>query len=164
MQVDELAAELAQRGRERFEARYGRWFLVLSDAGLAEDVSMFVNTATRDTDELLAGGREVLDVRPLVPRVRSKAKSPSAPSVTVGRDPDSDVVLRHARVSSQHAELSQAGGLLLLTDLGSKNGTRLNRVKLAPRTPTAIDVGDSVSFGPVAATLWGIADLYAAIG
>jgi hypothetical protein len=156
--VDELAAELAQLGRERFETRYGRHFLVLSDARLADDVSLFVNTASRDNDDLLSGaGRQKLDVRPLV------ARRKNAPSVILGRASDCDVVLKHPRISSRHAQLSRGGGLWLLTDLGSKNGTRLNGSRVSPRTPMPVDVGDSLAFGPVTATLWGIDDLYAAM-
>jgi pSer/pThr/pTyr-binding forkhead associated (FHA) protein len=160
VQVEELAAELAQLGRERFESRYGRHYLVLSNAELADDISMFVNTASREIQDLLDGRQKRgLDVRPLV--VRGKAKKVAA--VSLGRDSHCDVVLRHPRVSSRHAEVSHGGGLLLVTDLGSKNGTRLNGTKLRARTPTAVDVGDSLAFGPVTATLWGIDDLLAAM-
>jgi len=158
VRVEELAAELAQLGRDRFEARHGRHFLVFSDSRLADDVSQFVNTASRDLDELLGSSGGDLDVRPLMSRGRK-----SAAPVTLGRDPHSDVVLPHGRVSSHHAELSRGGGLLLVTDLGSKNGTRVNGTRIAARTPTAVDVGDSLAFGPVTATLWGIDDLLAAM-
>jgi FHA domain len=157
--VDELAAELSQLGRDRFEQKYGRHFLVLSDPRLAEDVSMFVNTASRDAEELLDGRRSILDVRPLVPK-KIQAQSQA---VKLGRDKSCDVVIGHPRISSQHAELSFGGGLLLITDLGSKNGTRLNGVKVPARTPTAVDVGDNLAFGGVTATVWGIDDLYAAM-
>ena len=145
MRVEELAAEFAQLGRDRFETRYGRHFLVFSDSRFADDVSLFVNTASRDLDELLSSGGSELDVCPLMPRAKNNA-------VKLGRDPRSDVMLRHARVSSHHAEVASGGGLLLVTDLGSKNGTRVNGTRIAPRTPTAVDVGDSLAFGPVTAT------------
>src|SRR4051794_29706057 len=119
-----MAVELAQLGRDGFEARYGRHFLVFSDSSLADDVALFVNTESRDLDELLGGGRPELDVRPLV----SKGEA-----VKLGRDAACDVVLRHGRVSSQHAEVTRAGGLVLVTDLGSKNGTRVNGARIAPR-------------------------------
>jgi pSer/pThr/pTyr-binding forkhead associated (FHA) protein len=156
VRVEELAAELAERGRERFETRYGRHFLVLSDARLAEDVSQFVNTSTREIEEILNEPQK-LDVRPLV-----RGRGKSGP-VQIGRDTGCDVVLRHGRVSAHHAEISFGGGLIMVTDLGSKNGTRVNGARIAPRTPTAVDVGDSLALGPVTATLWGIADLLAAM-
>jgi hypothetical protein len=162
VQVEELAAELAQLGRERFEARYGRHYLVLSDARLARDISAFVNTASRDVQELLDGNdaRLGLEVLPLVPRKKKAASD----NILLGRDAECDLVLRHARVSARHAEISRGGGLLLVTDLGSKNGTRLNGTKLPARTPTAVDVGDNLAFGPITATVWGIDDLLAAMG
>jgi hypothetical protein len=157
VRVEDLAAELAQLGRDRFEARHGRHFLVLSDSRNADDLSLFVNTESRDFEELLGGSADTLDVRPLQPKSKAAA-------VSIGRDPKCDVVLRHGRVSSQHAEVSRGGGLVLVTDLGSKNGTRINGAKIPARTPTAVDVGDSLAFGPVTATLWGLDDLLAAMG
>src|SRR4051812_38387556 len=114
-------------GRERFETRYGRHYLVLSDPRLARGLSAFVNTASRDIQELLDGndGRLGLEVLPLVPRKKK------GDTVTLGRASECDLVLSHARVSGRHVEISRGGGLLLVTDLGSKNGTRLNGTKLA---------------------------------
>jgi hypothetical protein len=157
VRVEELSLELSQLGRDRFQARYGRHFLVFSDARLVEDVSAFVNTASRDLEDMLSGGATKLDVRPLLPRKKGAA-------MQVGRDAKCDVVVHHARVSSHHAEISDGGGLLLVTDLGSKNGTRVNGARIAASKPTAIDVGDSLAFGPVTATIWGIDDLVAAMG
>ena len=47
--------------------------------------------------------------------------------VSVGRDPRSDVPLQDEAVSVRHALLSFHHGQWWLQDLGSKNGTRLNR-------------------------------------
>jgi pSer/pThr/pTyr-binding forkhead associated (FHA) protein len=159
VQVDELAAEFGSLGRLGFVAKYGRHFLVFTDASLADDVSSFVNTASRDVSELLSGKKhEKLDVRPL------KSKQKGAEQVTLGRSRSCDIMLRHTRVSSLHAHFSEGGGLLFITDEGSKNGTRVNKVKAEPRRPLPVDVGDTIAFGPVTATLWGIEDLIAAIG
>ncbi len=159
MQVDELAAAFGSLGRLGFEAKYGRHFLVFTDASLADDVSSFVNTESRDVSELLSGRKqERLDVRPL------KSKQKGAESVTLGRSRTCDIMLRHTRVSSVHARFSEGGGLLFVIDEGSKNGTRVNKLKAEPKKPLPVDVGDTLAFGPVTATLWGIEDLIAAIG
>ena len=44
-------------------------------------------------------------------------------SVTIGRAPTNVLVLRDEKVSSHHARLDMAPGGVILTDLGSKNGT-----------------------------------------
>lgn len=42
---------------------------------------------------------------------------------TIGRDPGSDVFLDDVTVSRRHAEIHRTGGMFLLRDVGSLNGT-----------------------------------------
>jgi hypothetical protein len=149
--VEELAYELEALGRDAFRAQHGQHFLVFASRGLIDDAAEFVNTASRSGSDILAGrGREV-DVHPI-----AKAR------VTVGRGEDSDVRIKHPRVSSLHAVFTLGGGLLFLTDAHSRNGTQVNGAPLAPDAPAPVDVGDLVQFGPVQATVWGLDDLFAA--
>jgi pSer/pThr/pTyr-binding forkhead associated (FHA) protein len=55
----------------------------------------------------------------------------------VGRKEDSDLRLDHKSVSKQHCVLVKTDGLLLVRDLGSTNGTRVNgqRVRRAALLP-----------------------------
>src|ERR1700733_10501436 len=55
----------------------------------------------------------------------------------VGRQEDCDVRLDHKSVSKMHCVLVKTDGLLLLRDLGSTNGTRVNgtRVRRAALLP-----------------------------
>jgi len=68
--------------------------------------------------------------------------------VTIGRHPTNDLVLRDARVSSVHAELSpQRAGRALLRDAGSTNGTwlgaqRVIEVEIVPGA--VVRVGDTL--------------------
>jgi pSer/pThr/pTyr-binding forkhead associated (FHA) protein len=57
--------------------------------------------------------------------------------VLVGRDEDCDVRLEHKSVSKLHCVVVKTDGLLLLRDLGSTNGTRVNgqRVRRAALLP-----------------------------
>src|SRR5688572_31954714 len=54
-----------------------------------------------------------------------------------GRDEDCDVRLEHKSVSKMHCVIVKTDGLLLLRDLGSTNGTRVNgtRVRRAALLP-----------------------------
>lgn len=51
--------------------------------------------------------------------------------VVIGRSPDCDVVLNNTSVSRQHAELLCDKGSWTLRDLGSRNGTGVNGVRVA---------------------------------
>jgi pSer/pThr/pTyr-binding forkhead associated (FHA) protein len=55
----------------------------------------------------------------------------------VGRKEDCDIQLDHKSVSKQHCVIVKTDGLLLLRDLGSTNGTRVNgqRVRRAALLP-----------------------------
>src|SRR5271166_4379252 len=55
----------------------------------------------------------------------------------VGRKEDCDLRLDHKSVSKQHCVIVKTDGLLLLRDLGSTNGTRVNgqRVRRAALLP-----------------------------
>src|ERR1700726_4224249 len=55
----------------------------------------------------------------------------------VGRKEDVDVRLDHKSVSKMHAVIVKTDGLLLLRDLGSTNGTRVNgqRIRRAALLP-----------------------------
>src|SRR5262245_52138646 len=57
--------------------------------------------------------------------------------VLVGRKEDCDLRLDHKSISKLHCDLAKTDGLLLLRDLGSTNGTRVNgqRVRRAALLP-----------------------------
>ena len=63
-------------------------------------------------------------------------------AMTLGRGPDSDLVLTNPRVSRRHAQLTWDGQRFLLQDLGSKNGTRINGAAIA--APSPLSDGDSL--------------------
>jgi FHA domain/Domain of unknown function (DUF1707) len=65
--------------------------------------------------------------------------------VTLGRSRDCDCVLAEPSVSRRHAELRREGEHWRLRDLGSRNGTRVNGVRLLDEAEVC--PGDRVSFG-----------------
>jgi Protein of unknown function (DUF3662)/FHA domain len=64
--------------------------------------------------------------------------------VTVGRMPDSTIVLADPNVSRHHAEVRPQGDGYVVVDLGSTNGTRVNGVKVSQQE---LRDGDEVIFG-----------------
>ena len=65
--------------------------------------------------------------------------------VTLGRSRECDCVLAEPSVSRRHAELRRDGARWLLSDLGSRNGTRVNGVRLLDEAE--VSPGDRVSLG-----------------
>ena len=60
--------------------------------------------------------------------------------VTLGRAPDSTIVLDDDYVSSRHARFFPRDGQWLVEDLGSTNGTYLDRTKVTAAMPVKIGV------------------------
>ncbi|MEE2903784.1 MAG: FHA domain-containing protein [Myxococcota bacterium] len=81
--------------------------------------------------------------------------------ITVGRAPFAYIQLRDSSVSGRHAEISvQSPKVILIRDLLSKNGTRLNH-KLLPRLhATPLNCGDLVSFGRLSLQFYRPESLY----
>ena len=65
--------------------------------------------------------------------------------VTIGRAPDSTLVLTDDYASTHHARLIPHNGQWILEDLGSTNGTYLNHEKVSG--PTPVGVGATVRIG-----------------
>ena len=65
--------------------------------------------------------------------------------LSLGRDPQNDVVLNSPAVSRFHAELVAVNGHVELRDLGSTNGTRVNGHLMASAT---LSVGSEIGIGP----------------
>jgi pSer/pThr/pTyr-binding forkhead associated (FHA) protein len=64
--------------------------------------------------------------------------------LSIGRSPDSDVVLPDAEVSRHHAEVRRQDGAFVLVDLGSMNGTRVNGAGVRERQ---LQDGDEITIG-----------------
>jgi hypothetical protein len=65
--------------------------------------------------------------------------------LTIGRDPNNDIVINDPQVSRQHARIRRQGGLTVIEDMGSTNGTFVNGMRLA--NPHTLANGDSISLG-----------------
>ena len=65
--------------------------------------------------------------------------------ILIGRSPDLDLVLAEDKVSRKHAKIGYDGYDLQIIDLGSTNGTYLNRQKVS--SATNLRAGDHVQIG-----------------
>jgi phage tail-like protein len=72
----------------------------------------------------------------------------NVPVVTIGRTPGNVLPLPHEAVSRNHAELQLGPEGAILTDLASKNGTFVGRVRLAPHQPVRLAPGSVIRIGP----------------
>ena len=72
-----------------------------------------------------------------------------AGKTTIGRHPDSDIFLDDVTVSRRHAEIRNHEGTFTVTDVGSLNGTYLNR-DASPllQESRILNDGDRLHFGP----------------
>ena len=66
-------------------------------------------------------------------------------ALTVGRVPSCDLVLEGRSVSREHCRLAVVNGQLVVTDLGSTNGTFVDGQRIA--TPTALQHGAALQVG-----------------
>lgn len=105
-------------------------------------------------DRQVDGATRVFEV-PVVsaPDVLIEVREPNRPPrrvpasgapIRIGRAPDCELVLRDSRVSRRHARLTARNGVLVLTDLGSTNGTRVNGHRV---TEVVLGAGDRITIG-----------------
>lgn len=65
-------------------------------------------------------------------------------TIDIGRGPDNDLVLTDFSISRRHCRIEQDGEILMLIDLGSRNGTLVNGRKVISRQ---IKPGDEIMLG-----------------
>lgn len=64
--------------------------------------------------------------------------------ISIGRSPESNIVLADPNVSRNHAEIRPQGDGFMLVDLGSTNGTKVNNVRVSQHV---LADGDEIRFG-----------------
>ena len=70
---------------------------------------------------------------------------PQGDRTTIGRSPDCDIFLDDVTVSRKHAVLTERDGGFFIEDLGSLNGTFVNRKRIDAETQ--LDNGDELQIG-----------------
>lgn len=85
---------------------------------------------------------------------RGQVLSELQPPITIGREEDNAIQLNDERVSRFHAKIQENAGRIILTDLESTNGTRVNG---HPVKMHVLQLGDQVAIGR-SLLLYGSAD------
>ena len=67
--------------------------------------------------------------------------------ITIGRYPENDIVITDAIVSRKHCFITSEGEVVILTDLGSTNGTYVNGKKINQKSILAD--GDTITIGTI---------------
>jgi FHA domain-containing protein len=167
---DQMAAELAS-GALTFARSHGYALRDRPRVTLQPDprlrsgeveVDALMSPAPEATDGAVAvdAGTRVFEV-PVVraPDVTIEVREPNQPlrhvrangaPIHIGRGPECELVLRDSRVSRRHARLSARDGVLVLTDLGSTNGTRVNGHRV---TEVVLGAGDRILVGETVLTI-----------
>jgi hypothetical protein len=144
--ADELASELAS-GALSFAREHGYALrerprvTLLPDPELRPgevEVETFVSPAAESValESAADAGTRVFEV-PVVrtPQAVIQVQEPGRPArrvpltgapLRIGRAPECELTVRDSRASRRHARLVARNGVLVLTDLGSTNGTRVN--------------------------------------
>jgi predicted component of type VI protein secretion system len=78
-------------------------------------------------------------------------------SLTLGRDPGNEIAIGDPQVSRQHARITRQGGLTVIEDAGSTNGTFVNGLRLAG--PHTLTDGDVISLGDAVTLSYHSADI-----
>jgi pSer/pThr/pTyr-binding forkhead associated (FHA) protein len=88
---------------------------------------------------------------------------PSKDEIVIGREdpvsevfPDIDLTDlggMESGVSRKHAVVHRAGASFTIEDMGSTNGTYVNKKRIQPHAPQAIKPGDEVRFGKLSLTV-----------
>jgi FHA domain-containing protein len=90
----------------------------------------------------------VIEVRE--PNRPARSVPASGAPIRIGRGPECELVLRDSRVSRRHARLAARDGVLVLTDLGSTNGTRVNGHRISE---VVLGAGDRILVGETVLTI-----------
>jgi hypothetical protein len=82
----------------------------------------------------------------LAPGGQRRMIAPTGDAIFIGRDGACDLCIPVSTVSRRHCRIESRGGVVILCDIGSKNGTYHNG---QPIREVALRDGDSIAVGPV---------------
>jgi hypothetical protein len=138
--VDALSRELADAAREHARAE-GYSFVGPVDVQIYEGTRLRAGRFTI-TAEVVEGPDEGVYAELVLPD--GNRVPVGADPLVIGRLPECAVVLGDPNVSRRHAEVRRAGDDVVVTDLGSTNGTKVNGVSVREQHLAS---GDEITVG-----------------
>jgi hypothetical protein len=116
------------------------------------EVEAAIREATPSPASVESGTRVFEIPVPQVPQATLEVREPGRLSrqvrvqgpMRIGRAPECELAIRDSRASRQHARLHARDGVLVLTDLGSTNGTRVNGQRVRE---VVLGAGDRILIG-----------------
>ena len=163
----DLALELRDNTRAAFLARYPAPFLLQAinpeEASGVRGFKTEAATAPMSAVRLISEGFELRrDLRETVAHIVEKRReSPWQDRIIVGRARNGDIVIEHSSVSKVHAHITtREDGTLMVRDVGSRNGTRVNGVVVGAETPLPLRKGAILGIGDIELELVDAGDLY----
>jgi hypothetical protein len=124
-------------------------FFFFLRAGRREPAPAMVSRAypppAQTREETLAGAGAVASLTIQKGPGAGQSFTLSKPETVIGRYAGNDMVVQHNEVSRRHASITREGGGFVLRDLGSRNGTFVNRRRLSG--PQALRDGDLIMLG-----------------
>lgn len=82
--------------------------------------------------------------RPAQGNVQTLQFTDSLQIITIGRSSDNNLRLNYPQVSTNHAVIRRQGGVAMLEDLGSTNGTFIRGYRVMPHAPVQIEPGEII--------------------
>jgi pSer/pThr/pTyr-binding forkhead associated (FHA) protein len=144
--IEQYANEYGRLGLLEFRREYGRPVLIgLGIVGELKDKSR-----GRSGTLKMQPISEALPAQSLVGRVWLVTKGPygpRGPALTGGRDSSNDIVIPEFTISNQHFQFRYDITRLVLSDLGSTNGTFLNGERIEPGRRVPVANGARLVFG-----------------
>ena len=70
-------------------------------------------------------------------------------AISIGRTPENDIELKDSLISRKHTSIVKKGDRYVVYDLGSSNGTFVNRERVYPGQPRPLSVGNTIQIGTV---------------
>lgn len=148
--------DAAQKSEEYFTARHSNPFLVLlgqqaSDKEVGED---HFTTRHSEYDPIsairFAGTPSLNPLWIVLPVVKRPGVNTYTEMITIGRANNCDIVIPSQKVSRFHCYIRSVPwdkDKYIVSDGGSRNGTRLNEALIPKRQPVAIKSGDRLALG-----------------
>ena len=165
--VDSLVGVAHQKTAQELEAELGLAVLVGPDAESGDDDDDPWAFSTVSIGSVLDDGTDPADSfrESVVFGIKKKRPGPFADTILVGRSSSNDICIPDQSLSKLHARIHmQPEGGMVVTDSGSKNGTKVNGRRLGDKDRPEVRHGDEVQFGTRTFKVYATARLHTVLG